>query len=160
MLDNIISYSNLGPGTRFSLRATVRHTVFALKCFRRHTLLEICSKLFRNIAQMLPKVRKSAQGCSKSKIVLQTQKSAQKVLSAIGHSGVLLFRQREEGGGGGGRTGVGIVGLRKQKAKVRNNEAPRTSQNASQHWSRKQSICMISRSNEIKSSKEVLGICK
>ena len=33
---------------------------------------------------MLPKVRKSAQGCSKCKIVLQTQKSAQKVLSAIG----------------------------------------------------------------------------
>ena len=33
---------------------------------------------------MLPKVRKSASGCSKCKIVLQTQKSAQKVLSAIG----------------------------------------------------------------------------
>ena len=37
-----------------------------------------------NIVQMFPKVRKSAQGCSKCKIVLQTQKSAQKVLSAIG----------------------------------------------------------------------------
>ena len=37
-----------------------------------------------NIAQMLPKVRKSAKGCSKCKIVLQTQESAQKVLSAIG----------------------------------------------------------------------------
>ena len=33
---------------------------------------------------MLPKVRKSAKGCSKCKIVLQTQESAQKVLSAIG----------------------------------------------------------------------------
>ena len=33
---------------------------------------------------MLPKVRKSASGRSKCKIVLQTQKSAQKVLSAIG----------------------------------------------------------------------------
>ena len=33
---------------------------------------------------MFPKVRKSAKGCSKCKIVLQTQESAQKVLSAIG----------------------------------------------------------------------------
>ena len=33
---------------------------------------------------MLPKVRKSAKGCSKCKIVLQTQESVQKVLSAIG----------------------------------------------------------------------------
>ena len=37
-----------------------------------------------NIAQMLPKVRKSAKGGSKCKIVLQTQKSAQKMLSTIG----------------------------------------------------------------------------
>ena len=33
---------------------------------------------------MLPKVRRSAQGCSTCKTVLQTKKSAQKVLSAIG----------------------------------------------------------------------------
>ena len=36
-----------------------------------------------NIAQMLPKVRKNAKGCSKCKIVLQTRESVQKVLSAI-----------------------------------------------------------------------------
>ena len=41
ILDNIISYSNLWPGTRFSLRAT--HS-FCFKCFRRHMLLKICSK--------------------------------------------------------------------------------------------------------------------
>ena len=46
-----------------------------------------------NIAQMLPKVRKSAKGCSKCKIVLQTQESAQKVLSAIG-KGLLLGHLR------------------------------------------------------------------
>ena len=78
ILDNIISYSNLGPGTRFSLRATVRHTVFALKCFRRHM-----SKFARNV-KCCSNIAQSAQGCSKCKIVLQTQKSAQKVLSAIG----------------------------------------------------------------------------
>jgi hypothetical protein len=33
---------------------------------------------------MLPKVRTNAQGCSTCKIVLQTKKSAKKVLSAIG----------------------------------------------------------------------------
>ena len=66
---------------------------------------------------MLPKVRKSAQGCSKSKIVLQTQKSAQKVLSAIGHSGVLLFRQREEGGGGGRENGGRDSWIKKTESK-------------------------------------------
>ena len=80
ILDNIISYSNLWPGTRFSLRAT--HSF----CFRRHMLLDMW-----NIAQMLPKVRKSASGCSKCKIVLQTQKSAQKVLSAIGKGLATIF---------------------------------------------------------------------
>ena len=46
ILDNIISYSNLWSGTRFSLQAT--HSF----CFK---MLEMW-----NIAQMLPKVRKSA----------------------------------------------------------------------------------------------------
>ena len=46
----------------------------------------------RNIAQMLPKVRKSASGCSKCKIVLQTQKSAEKVLSAIGKGLVEVYQ--------------------------------------------------------------------
>ena len=50
-----------------------RHTVFTLKCFRRHMLLEICSK-----CEILLKC------CPKCEKVLQTQKSAQKVLSAIG----------------------------------------------------------------------------
>ena len=67
ILENIISYSNLGPGTRFLLRTTVRHTVFALKCFRKHMLLEICSKFAPNIAQMLPKVRKVLKGAQKAK---------------------------------------------------------------------------------------------
>jgi predicted Rdx family selenoprotein len=47
---------------------------------------------------MLPKVRRSAQGCSTCKIVLQTKKSAQKVLSAIG-KGLSMCVCR--GGGGG-----------------------------------------------------------
>ena len=80
--NSLLFLSNLGPGTRFSLQATVRQTVFALKCFRRHIC---CSK-----------VRKSAQGCSKCKIVLQTQKSAQKVLSAIGKGLSVDFRDREK----------------------------------------------------------------
>ena len=46
---------------------TVRHTVFALKCFRKHMLLEICSKFAPNIAQMLPKVRKVLKGAQKAK---------------------------------------------------------------------------------------------
>ena len=68
-----------------------RYTVFALKCIE-----DICCSKFArnvgNIAQTLPKVRKSAYGCSKCKIVLQTQKIAQKVLSAIG-KGLSLSKQ-------------------------------------------------------------------
>ena len=59
-------------------------TVFALKYFRTHMLLEICSKC-EILLKCCPKCEKVLnQGCSKCKIVLQTQKSAQKVLSAIG----------------------------------------------------------------------------
>ena len=51
-----------------------------------------------NIAQMLPKVRKSAKGCSKCKIVLQTQESAQKVLSAIGKGLVAKHLNKKNAG--------------------------------------------------------------
>ena len=67
ILDNIISYDLEHDSS------CERHTVFALKCFRRHMLLEICSK-----CEILLKC------CPKCKIVLQTQKSASKVLSAMG----------------------------------------------------------------------------
>ena len=55
----------------------MRHTVFALKCFRRHMLLEICSKFARNV-KYCSNIAQSAQGCSKCKIVLQTQKKCSK----------------------------------------------------------------------------------
>ena len=62
-----------------------RHTVFALKCFRRHKLLEIRSKCVI-LLKCCPKSEKVLKDAKKRKIVLQTQKSAQKVLSAIGKS--------------------------------------------------------------------------
>ena len=71
ILDNIISYSNLGNGTRFSLRVTVRGTVFALKCFRRHMLLEICLTFARNV-KYCSNVAQRAKKCSR---VLKMQNS-------------------------------------------------------------------------------------
>ena len=53
-----------------------RHTVFALKCFRRHMLLEICSKceILLKCCPKCEKVRKGAQNakwCSNLKKVLK-----------------------------------------------------------------------------------------
>ena len=65
ILDNILSNSNLWPGTQFSLRGT--HS-FCFKCFRRHMLLEICSKC-EILLKCCPK-------CEKCLRVLKMQNSA------------------------------------------------------------------------------------
>ena len=60
-----------------------RQTGFALKCFRRHMLLKICSKC-EILLKCCPKCEKVLKGAQNAKKCSKLTKSAQKVLSAIG----------------------------------------------------------------------------